>query len=77
MPNMTLSLPHDLCRCMIVAAVAMNRELTLVARDKHFERIKEEFENFKLSRGPSFPEEQAHQEGDERAQDNGFLEGAL
>ncbi len=32
----------------IVAAVAMNRELTLVTNDKHFEWIKEEFEGLKL-----------------------------
>ena len=32
----------------IVAAVAMNRELTLVTKDKHFERIKKEFEGLKL-----------------------------
>jgi len=32
----------------IVAAVAMNRELTLVTKDKHFEWIKKEFEGLKL-----------------------------
>ncbi|AEK74021.1 hypothetical protein GQS_10640 [Thermococcus sp. 4557] len=32
----------------IVAAVAMNRELTLITRDKHFEWIKEEFEELNL-----------------------------
>ncbi|GAB6135225.1 PIN domain-containing protein [Thermococcus prieurii] len=33
----------------VVAAVAINRELTLVTRDGHFERIKEEFGELKLS----------------------------
>jgi len=33
----------------VVAAVAMNRELTLVTRDKHFEWIKEEFGELRLS----------------------------
>ncbi|CAI1493620.1 conserved protein of unknown function [Thermococcus nautili] len=32
----------------VVAAVAINRELTLVTRDKHFEWIKEEFGALKL-----------------------------
>ena len=32
----------------VVAAVAINRELVLVTRDKHFEWIKEEFEGLKL-----------------------------
>jgi len=32
----------------VIAAVAMNRELTLVTNDKHFEWIKEEFEGLKL-----------------------------
>lgn len=32
----------------VVASVAINRELTLVTRDKHFEWIKEEFEGLKL-----------------------------
>ena len=33
----------------VVAAVAINRELVLVTRDKHFGWIKEEFEGLKLS----------------------------
>lgn len=33
----------------VVAAVAINRELTLVTMDKHFEWIKEEFGELKLS----------------------------
>jgi len=33
----------------VVVAVAVNRELTLVTRDRHFEWIKEEFEGLKLS----------------------------
>ena len=32
----------------VIAVVAMNRELTLVTRNKHFEWIKEEFEGLKL-----------------------------
>ncbi|WP_258084060.1 PIN domain-containing protein [Thermococcus thermotolerans] len=32
----------------IVAAVAINRELTLVTKDRHFEWIKEEFEGLDL-----------------------------
>ncbi len=32
----------------IVAAVAINRDLTLVTKDKHFEWIKEEFRGLKL-----------------------------
>ncbi|ASJ13774.1 PIN domain-containing protein [Thermococcus radiotolerans] len=32
----------------IVAAVAMNRELTLVTKDKHFEWINEEFKELRL-----------------------------
>jgi len=34
----------------VVASVAINHELTLVTRDKHFEWIKEEFGELKLSR---------------------------
>ncbi len=32
----------------VVAAVAINRKLTLVTREEHFEWIKEEFEELKL-----------------------------
>ncbi|WP_394343841.1 hypothetical protein [Thermococcus aciditolerans] len=32
----------------VVASVAINRELTLVTRDKHFEWIKEEFRELNL-----------------------------
>jgi len=33
----------------VVAAVAINRELTLFTKDRHFEWIKEDFKELKLS----------------------------